>query len=132
MSGLIYPLAARSHLHMRLGRWPAALSDAAEALRLGEVTGHALAMGHTLGALAEIEAVLGQDAAAREHGERCVALAQAQGSETTADLRQRRAGAGRARPRRAGGGRRARRSPPSAPRRGRTTTSPASSASCPT
>ncbi len=84
VSGLIYPLAARSHLHLRLGRWPAALSDASEALRLGEVTGHALAMGHTLGALAEIEAVLGQDAAAREHGERCVALAQAQGSETTA------------------------------------------------
>ena len=84
VSELIYPLSARSHLHLRLGRWPAALSDASEALRLAEVTGHAVAMGHTLGALAEIEAVLGQDDAARAHGERCVALAQEQGSETVA------------------------------------------------
>ena len=32
---LVYPLAARSHLDFRLGRWPAALAGADEAVRLG-------------------------------------------------------------------------------------------------
>jgi ATP/maltotriose-dependent transcriptional regulator MalT len=84
VTDLIYPLAARSHLSYRLGRWPSALADAAEAVRLAEVTGQELAMAHALGALAEIEAVLGKDADAFAHATRGVSLAQAQGADVTA------------------------------------------------
>jgi ATP/maltotriose-dependent transcriptional regulator MalT len=81
---LIYPLAARSHLSFRLGRWPAAHADAAEAVRLGEATGQEQTLSHALGALAEVEAALGNDDDARRHATRAVTLAQAQGADAVA------------------------------------------------
>jgi DNA-binding CsgD family transcriptional regulator len=84
VNALPHPLAARSHLAFRLGRWPSALADADEAVRLAADTGQELLLAHALGALAEVEAALGHDERAAEHAERCVALAQAQGAHATA------------------------------------------------
>ena len=81
---LVYPLAARSHLDFRLGRWPAALAGADEAVRLGRETGQESLLAHGLGALAEVEAGLGRAEAAREHANESVALCQAQGAPATA------------------------------------------------
>jgi DNA-binding CsgD family transcriptional regulator len=81
---LVYPLAARSHLDFRLGRWPAALAGADEAVRLGRETGQESLLGHGLGALAEVEAGLGRADDAREHANESVALCQAQGAPATA------------------------------------------------
>ena len=39
VSALIYPLAARSHLDFRLGRWAAARAGAAESVELAQDTG---------------------------------------------------------------------------------------------
>ena len=105
---LVYPLAARSHLDFRPGRWPAALAGADESVRLGRETGQESLLAHGLGALAEIEAGLGRaEAAPASTGtERRPAPGPGVGGDR--DLRQRRAGPGRARPRRAGGRPRAR------------------------
>ena len=73
----------------RLGRWPSALADA-EAVPAGDRHRPGAAGRHALGALAEIEAALGHDDAAREHAERGVALAQAQGARRHRHLRARR------------------------------------------
>jgi ATP/maltotriose-dependent transcriptional regulator MalT len=81
--GLVYPLASRSHLDFRLGRWPAALADADEAVRLGEETGQESLLAHSLGALATVEAGLGRADAARAHGSRTAALGEAQGAPAT-------------------------------------------------
>ena len=81
---LVYPLAARSHLDFRLGRWPAALAGADEAVRLGRETRQESLLAHALGALAEVEAGLGRADAAREHAAESVALCQAQGAPATA------------------------------------------------
>ncbi|XAY06467.1 hypothetical protein DSM112329_03338 [Paraconexibacter sp. AEG42_29] len=83
VADLIYPLAARSHLGFRLGRWPSALADAAEAVRLAEVTGQELAQAHALAALGEVEAALGRDADAFGHATRSVSLGLAQGAAVT-------------------------------------------------
>jgi DNA-binding CsgD family transcriptional regulator len=81
---LTYPLAARSHLSFRLGRWPSAHADAEEAVRLAEATSQEQTLAHALGALAEVEAALGHDDDARRHATRAVALAQAQGADAIA------------------------------------------------
>ncbi len=81
---LVYPLAARSHLDFRLGRWPAALAGADEAVTLGRETRQESLLAHALGALAEVEAGLGRADAAREHATESVALCQAQGAPATA------------------------------------------------
>ena len=81
---LVYPLAARSHLDFRMGRWPAALAGADEGVRLGRETGQESLLAHGLGALAEVEAGLGRAEAAREHANESVALCQAQGAPATA------------------------------------------------
>ena len=81
---LVYPLAARSHLDFRLGRWPAALAGADEAVTLGRETRQESLLAHALGALAEVEAGLGRADAAREHASESVALCQAQGAPATA------------------------------------------------
>jgi DNA-binding CsgD family transcriptional regulator len=81
---LVYPLAARSHLDFRTGRWPAALAGADEAVRLGRETRQESLLAHALGALAEVEAGLGRADAAREHANESVALCQAQGAPATA------------------------------------------------
>jgi DNA-binding CsgD family transcriptional regulator len=81
---LVYPLAARSHLDFRTGRWPAALAGADESVRLARETGQESLLAHGLGALAEVEAGLGRAQAAREHANESVALCQAQGAPATA------------------------------------------------
>ena len=81
---LVYPLAARSHLDFRLGRWPAALAGADEAVTLGRETRQESLLAHALGALAEIEAGLGRAEDARKHAGESVALCQAQGAPATA------------------------------------------------
>src|SRR5215210_7965543 len=81
---LVYPLAARSHLDFRLGRWPAALAGADEGVRLGRETGQESLLAHGLGALAEVEAGLGRAEAARSHANESVGLCQAQGAPATA------------------------------------------------
>jgi DNA-binding CsgD family transcriptional regulator len=81
---LVYPLAARSHLDFRLGRWPAALAGADEAVTLGRETRQESLLAHALGALAEVEAGLGRADPAREHATESVAMCQAQGAPATA------------------------------------------------
>ncbi len=81
---LVYPLAARSHLDFRLGRWPAALAGADESVTLGRETRQESLLAHALGALAEIEAGLGRADDARGHAQQSVALCQAQGAPATA------------------------------------------------
>ena len=81
---LVYPLAARSHLDFRLGRWPAALAGADEAVTLARETHQESLLAHALGALAEVEAGLGRADDARAHANQSVALCQAQGAPATA------------------------------------------------
>jgi DNA-binding CsgD family transcriptional regulator len=81
---LVYPLAARSHLDFRLGRWPAALAGADEAVTLARETHQESLLAHALGALAEVEAGLGRTDDARAHANQSVALCQAQGAPATA------------------------------------------------
>jgi DNA-binding CsgD family transcriptional regulator len=81
---LVYPLAARSHLDFRMGRWPAALAGADEAVTLGRETHQESLLAHALGALAEVEAGLGRAEDARRHASESVALCQAQGAPATA------------------------------------------------
>ena len=83
-SALVYPLAARSHLDFRLGRWPAALAGADEGVTLGRETHQESLLAHGLGALAEVEAGLGRADDARRHAQESVALCQAQGAPATA------------------------------------------------
>ena len=56
VSALIYPLAARSHLDFRLGRWAAARAEAAESVELAQDTGQLPLLAHSLAALAHVEA----------------------------------------------------------------------------
>jgi DNA-binding CsgD family transcriptional regulator len=67
VSALIYPLAARSHLDFRLGRWAAARAYADEAVELAQDTGQLPLLAHGLAALAHIEAATGQEEACRGH-----------------------------------------------------------------
>jgi ATP/maltotriose-dependent transcriptional regulator MalT len=83
-AALVYPLAARSHLDYRLGRWPAALAGADEAVTLARETRQESLLAHALGALAEVEAGLGRADDARGHATESVALCQAQGAPATA------------------------------------------------
>ena len=61
VSALIYPLAVRSHLDFRLGRWAAARAEAAESVELAQDTGQLPLLAHSLAALAHIEAAGGSD-----------------------------------------------------------------------
>jgi DNA-binding CsgD family transcriptional regulator len=67
VSALIYPLAARSHLNFRLGRWAAARADATESVELAQDTGQLPLLTHSLAALAHTEAALGAEDACRRH-----------------------------------------------------------------
>ncbi len=77
---LVYPLAARSHLDLRRGRWIAALADADESVRLARETGHLNILPHNLAALARVEAAMGRTDDARAHAQESVELARAAGS----------------------------------------------------
>jgi DNA-binding CsgD family transcriptional regulator len=83
VSALIYPLAARSHLDFRLGRWAAARAEAAESVELAQDTGQLPLLAHSLAALAHIEAAAGQEEDCRRHVTEGLALvARFQGEAT--------------------------------------------------
>jgi DNA-binding CsgD family transcriptional regulator len=87
VSALIYPLAARSHLDFRLGRWAAARAGAAESVELAHDTGQLPILAHSLSALAHVEAALGQEEECRGHVSEGLALvARFQGDATGAYL----------------------------------------------
>jgi len=87
VSALIYPLASRSHLDFRLGRWAAARAGAAESVELAQDTRQLPLLAHSLGALAHVEAAMGQDEECRRHVADGLALvARFQGDATGAYL----------------------------------------------
>jgi DNA-binding CsgD family transcriptional regulator len=67
VSALIYPLAARSHLDFRLGRWAAARAAATESVELAQDTGHLPLLAHSLAALSHVEAAMGAEDECRRH-----------------------------------------------------------------
>jgi DNA-binding CsgD family transcriptional regulator len=83
VSALIYPLAARSHLDFRLGRWAAARAGATESVELAQDTGQLPLLSHSLCALAHVEAAAGQEEDCRRHVTEGLALvARFQGEAT--------------------------------------------------
>jgi len=83
VSALIYPLAARSHLDFRLGRWAAARAEATESVELANDTGQLPLLAHSLAALAHVEAGMGAEDACRRHVTEGLALtARFQGEAT--------------------------------------------------
>jgi len=87
VSALIYPLAARSHLDFRLGRWAAARAGAAESVELAQDTGQHPLLAHSLAALAHVEAAGGQEEDCRRHVTEGTALVNRfQGDATAAYL----------------------------------------------
>ena len=78
---LIYPLAARSHLDFRRGRWQAAYADAAESVELARETGQIGLMAHSLTALARVESATGRHEEAQTHGRESLELCRALGSD---------------------------------------------------
>ena len=78
---LIYPLAARSHLDFRRGRWQAAYADAAESVELARETGQIGLMAHSLTALARVESAMGRHEEAQAHGRESLELCRALGSD---------------------------------------------------
>jgi DNA-binding CsgD family transcriptional regulator len=87
VSALIYPLAARSHLDFRLGRWAPARAGAAESVELAEDTRQLPLLSHSLAALARVEAGMGLADEARAHVDRGLELvARFQGDATAAYL----------------------------------------------
>lgn len=81
---LVYPLAVRAQVQLRLGRLRRARADATEAVELGEAAGQETVLAYALGVLAESEALLGQDEACRAHATRSAALAEGMGAPSTA------------------------------------------------
>jgi DNA-binding CsgD family transcriptional regulator len=87
VSALIYPLAARSHMDFRLGRWAAARAEATESVELAHDTGQLPLLAHSLAALAHVEAGMGAEDACRRHVTEGLALtARFQGEATTTYL----------------------------------------------
>jgi DNA-binding CsgD family transcriptional regulator len=83
VSAMIYPLAARSHLDFRLGRWAPARAGAAESVELAQDTGQLPLLAHSLAALAHVEAAVGQEEDCRRHVTEGLALvARFQGDAT--------------------------------------------------
>ena len=78
---LIYPLAARSHLGFRVGRWAAALADAAESVELARQTGQIGLLSHSLTALARVESALGRSEDAQRHGRESLEICRAMGGD---------------------------------------------------
>jgi len=74
LRALPYPLSGRALLDLQLGRWPAALAGAEEAVELSrEMLGGTMRAG-SLAALAQIEAAMGRVEATREHAGESLAL----------------------------------------------------------
>ena len=78
---LCYPLAQRSAVLLALGRWPAALADASEAVELSEGMFNGAMRAFTWGRLSQAEAVLGHAQAARAAAENCIAMSRASGTD---------------------------------------------------
>jgi DNA-binding CsgD family transcriptional regulator len=71
---LPYPLSGRALVDLELGRWPAALAGAEEAVELSrEMVGGAM-LASSLAALAQVEASMGRRRATREHAEESLAI----------------------------------------------------------
>ncbi|WP_026910765.1 helix-turn-helix transcriptional regulator [Patulibacter minatonensis] len=79
-----YPLAVRSHVGWRRGRWRAALADAAEAVSLSRETGQHGVLAAALPALARAEAGRGRFDEARRSGKEALAMADAAGADAIA------------------------------------------------
>ncbi len=71
---LPYPLSGRALLDLELGRWPAALAGAEEAVELSrEMVGGAM-LASSLAALAQVEAAMGRPDATRAHADESLAI----------------------------------------------------------
>lgn len=71
---LPYPLSGRALLDLELGRWPAALAGAEEAVELSrEMVGGAM-LASSLAALAQVEAAMGRPEQTRAHAEESLAI----------------------------------------------------------
>jgi DNA-binding CsgD family transcriptional regulator len=71
---LPYPLSGRALLNLELGRWPAALAAAEEAVELArELVGPGM-LASSLAALAQVEAALGRVSETRAHAEQALAI----------------------------------------------------------
>ncbi|WP_354702130.1 hypothetical protein DSM112329_02483 [Paraconexibacter sp. AEG42_29] len=81
---LAYPLAVRSHLGWRRGRWRAAAADAEEAVRLARATGQLGVLAAALPAGARVDASAGRFESAREQAGTALAQADAAGAEAVA------------------------------------------------
>jgi len=84
LNELVYPLAVRAQVRLRLGRLRRARADATEAVELGNAAGQDTVLAYALGVLAEAEALLGQDDASRAHATRSAALAEGMSAPSTA------------------------------------------------
>jgi DNA-binding CsgD family transcriptional regulator len=78
---LIYPLAARSHLEFRVGRWAAATADAGESVELARETGQIGLLAHSLTALARVESATGRGEDAQRHGRESLEICRAMGGD---------------------------------------------------
>jgi DNA-binding CsgD family transcriptional regulator len=78
---LIYPLAARSHLEFRVGRWAAAMADAGESVELARETGQLGLMAHSLTALARVESAIGRSEEAQRNGRQSLDICRAMGGD---------------------------------------------------
>jgi DNA-binding CsgD family transcriptional regulator len=72
---LCVALLAVNQLELRTGNWPRGAAAASEAIRLGEETGQHPALFYALCGGAQIDALVGDEAACRERAERAYALA---------------------------------------------------------
>jgi DNA-binding CsgD family transcriptional regulator len=71
---LPYPLSGRALVDLELGRWPAALAGAEEAVELSrEMVGGAM-LASSLAALAQVEAAMGRAEATRAHADESLAI----------------------------------------------------------
>jgi DNA-binding CsgD family transcriptional regulator len=80
---LIYPLALRAELNHRTGRWPAAMADITEAMRLVDETGYDLLLaGHPIAICSLIEMDAGMFQDARRRAESAAAMGESRGAHT--------------------------------------------------
>jgi DNA-binding CsgD family transcriptional regulator len=71
---LPYPLSGRALVDLELGRWPAALAWAQEAVELSREMAGAGMLASSLAALAQVEASMGRPEATRAHAEESLAI----------------------------------------------------------
>ncbi len=74
LRALPYPLSGRALVDLELGRWPAALAGAEEAVELSREMAGAGMLASSLAALAQVEASMGRARATRAHAEESLAV----------------------------------------------------------